>query len=177
MRLNFALGSLVSNSLVAGGVFTFGINVRNERDPVSVRRPNRIAGAGRDGSNLFQHTTGYIDRPDLIFSVSGRHESQFLAVRRPSRRSGRVLVISQLPRLSSAERYNINLRCPFVGDSVDVRNCKRHQITLWRDLRITHAPHFQKIVDREPVILPKSERREHKQRYRDGKESLHMTSL
>src|SRR6266849_2024274 len=79
MRFHFVLRFLVSFALVTSVVKTLRIDIRGKREPLAVGRPNRIAGAGRDRSDLFQRTARYIDRPDLILAVSSRNKCQFLA--------------------------------------------------------------------------------------------------
>src|SRR2546423_1704771 len=116
----------------------------------------------------------HINSPKLILAVTRRNERESLAVWRPARRCGRMLVVGQLTHFTAADRHEINLSRAFVGSFVHIGNCKSDEIALWRDLRIADAAYFQKIIDRESSLLRKRQRDDREQRNnQDCKESFH----
>src|SRR5205085_11800325 len=89
-----------------------------------------------------------------------------------------MLVVRQLTHFTATDRHEINLSCAFVSGFVHIGNCEGDEITLWRDLGIADAAHFQKIVDRESSLLRKRKRDDRKQRNnQDCQESLHEPTL
>src|SRR5438309_974806 len=89
-----------------------------------------------------------------------------------------MFVIRQLPHFTTAEWYDINLSSAFIRGDAHVRDRESHQIAFGRDLRITNAPDFQKLVNREPTLLRGCECREAKQaNNRDNKIALHKYLL
>src|SRR5882762_11777088 len=84
VNFHFALGDFFAASLVASIVFTFGINIGREGEPLAVRRPDRIPSAGRDTGDLFQGAVGDINGPNLALAVACRNKRELLSVRRPA---------------------------------------------------------------------------------------------
>ncbi len=68
--------------LVAVVVIAIGVDVRRERDPLSVRRPDRSGGAGRDLRDLFFVIAVAVHHPDLAAGGVGN----LFPVGRPARR-------------------------------------------------------------------------------------------
>src|SRR5436853_1345389 len=89
-----------------------------------------------------------------------------------------MFVIRQLPHFTTSERHDINLRSAFIRGDAHVRNREGYQIAFGRDLRITNAVDFQKLVNREPTLLRGCECRKAKQaNNRDNKIALHKYLL
>src|SRR6185369_4670965 len=85
---DFALRDLFGSLLVAIVIAAIGIDIRGERNPFSIRRPDRPVGPGRNVSN-FLNRTGCpfrnLDAPDLRLTVASRYKRQALPVGRPPR--------------------------------------------------------------------------------------------
>src|SRR5207245_8895368 len=96
-----------------------------------------------------QRATGNIDGPDLILAVTRGNQREPVAVGRPARTGRRMFVVSQLARLSAAERHQINLRRALVSSFVYVCDREGDQIAFGRGLRVTDAADLQQIINRK----------------------------
>src|SRR5215212_9147888 len=125
VRLNsrvFGLVALVGRA--------FGINVRIERDPFSVRRPNRVRGAGRDFRHFFAVGSVGLHGPDL----PGRGEGDPFTVRRPARCTAGTVSRCDLFEIGTVDSYAVYLINYAIGISVHNADRECDRPTVRREL-------------------------------------------
>src|SRR5580704_5975535 len=164
VRLHLTLLLLSIALRIAFIIPAIGIDARNKRNRLSIRRPQFIVGPARKGSDPRSFAARQRDPINLLRAIAPRKKRQLRAIRRPSR-SLIAAAVRQLTRLPASRRHDPNIRHPTIRLQIRRRNGIRNITPIRRNLRIANPMHRNQIIKshRPPLTLRRHRTRPHTQ--------------